>query len=323
MLTALNYCLEKVLPYAIPIIVLLGVTILNGAEALSPLVKWIFAFISFSSCLNLNLTQLKKAFTSPLPIIASMIILQVFIPAVAYVAGLAFFSDDIYLITGLVLAFTIPTGVITIMWTGIFGGNTGITLAVVLLNTLVSPLLVPLTLNILVGAQVAMDVWGLITGLLWMVVVPSLLGIIVNRIIDGRSKKFGASLAPFSKIGVLTVILINSAVVSPYFQSINGRLIFLFLLVACIACFAYVVGFSTARVLKWEKSTSVSLMYTSGMRNTGVGATLAITYFPAAAALPVVLAIIFQQVLAVLAGKYVQYYFMNKDEKEEDFRFNQ
>ncbi|RSL34778.1 bile acid:sodium symporter family protein [Salibacterium salarium] len=319
MLQRMNLFLEKAMPYVIPIIVFLGVTLWSGAQSWAPFVKWIFAFISFSSCLSLNLLQVKQAFSRPLPIIICLSILQFIIPLLAYVSGIVFFSENINMIAGLVLAFTIPTGVVTLMWVGLKGGNKGLTLAIVLVHTLLSPFLVPLTLQVLVGAQVSMDVFGLMSGLFWMIVFPSIIGIVVNRVTNGKSKKLGTTLAPFSKVAILVVILINSAVVSPYFQTIDGTLIFLFFLVWGIACVAYMIGLFLPFLFKWDKSTAISLMYNSGMRNTGVGASLAVTYFPPAAALPVVLSIVFQQFLAAIAGRFVTYYFdVERQEKKED-----
>jgi bile acid:Na+ symporter, BASS family len=43
-------------------------------------------------------------------------------------------------------------------------------------------------------------------------------------------------------------------------------------------------------------------MYNSGMRNISAGAVIAITYFPAPVAIPVIVGMLFQQVLASLVG---------------------
>ncbi|WP_077622508.1 bile acid:sodium symporter family protein [Sediminibacillus massiliensis] len=308
MLQSMNYFLEKKMPLFIPLIVILGVTVLSGLSAFSHWVQWIFAFISFSSCLSFNLNEVKSTVAKPLPVLVSLIILQLIMPSMAFAAGHLFFAGDIYTITGLILMFTIPTGVITLMWSSIYGGKVGLTLVTVLIGTLLSPLLVPLTLDILIGAQVAIDIVGLIQGLLWMIVIPSLLGMMVNRITKGESKALGKKLAPFSKLSMMLVILINSAVVAPYFEQINGKVVVIFLLVFALACTGYLIGFFTPVMLKWDKSIAVSLMYTSGMRNTGVGAALAVTYFPPATALPVVLAVLFQQFLASFSGQFAERY---------------
>ncbi|MDC3416086.1 bile acid:sodium symporter family protein [Aquibacillus salsiterrae] len=315
MLQKTNQFLEKAMPFLIPGIVVLGITIFSGVSSISHWVQWIFAFISFSSCLGFKLSELKRAVSKPLPVFTCFLILQLVMPAIAYVAGIVFFPGDDLTITGLVLTFTIPTGVVTLMWASIYGGNIGLSLLIVLANTLMSPILVPFTLELLMGAKVSIDVYGLVLGLLKMIVIPSILGVIVNRTLNERSRSLSKVLAPFSKISVMTVILINSAVVSPFFQDVNPRLLFLFLIVFGLGCTGYLLGFFISVLFKWEKGYMISIMYNSGMRNTGVGAALAVTYFAPATALPIVLAIIFQQFIASIAGQLVKKYYVS-DEKD-------
>ncbi|MBM7573394.1 bile acid:sodium symporter family protein [Aquibacillus albus] len=309
MLPKVNLVLEKAMPLLTPLIVALGITVLSGASGFSNWIPWIFAFISFSSCLAFNLLDVKMAFSKPLPLISCMIILQVVMPALAYVVGILFLHGDIYTITGVVLTFIIPTGVVTLMWVSIYGGNVGLSVVIVLTNTLLSPIIVPFVLYLFVGTKVSIDILGLFNGLLWMVAIPSVLGMTVNRMTDGKSKRLGKTLAPFTKICVMIVILINSAVVSPYFERIDANLIYTFLIVLSLACMGYLIGFFTAIGFNWNKDYVISLMYNSGMRNTGVGAALAVTYFPSATVLPVVLAIVFQQFLASVAGQISVKYF--------------
>lgn len=303
MLQSINYFLEKTMPYLIPVIVVIGVTIFSEVSAFSHWVQWIFAFVSFSSCLSFKLSDVKEAISRPFPVILCMVILQVIMPVIAYATGHLFFPDDIHTIAGFVLMFTIPTGVITLMWVSIYSGRVGLTLVIVLANTLLSPMLVPFTLNLLIGTRVSIDVPGLVEGLLWMIAIPSLLGMALNWATKGNSKALGKKLAPFSKVCVMLVILINSAVVAPFFEQINGKLILIFFLVFTLACAGYLIGLFFPLSLNLERSTVISVMFNSGMRNTGVGAALAVTYFPPATALPVVLAILFQQFLASFSGQ--------------------
>lgn len=315
MLQSVNYVLEKTMPFLIPVIVIMGVTVFSSLSTLSHWVQWTFAFISFSSCLSFKLNEVKHAISKPLPAIICITILQFVMPVLAFTVGQVFFIEDIYTVAGLVLMFTIPTGVVTLMWVSIYGGRVGLSLVIVLVHTLLSPLLVPFTLNMLIGAQVTIDVPGLMHGLLWMIVIPSVLGMMVNHFTKGKSKRLGKRLAPVSKLCIMFVILINSAVVSPYFEVITGKIVTIFLLVFALACVGYFIGFLVPISLKWERSTAISVMYNSGMRNTGVGAALAVTYFPPATALPVVLAVLFQQFLASFSGQLADKYFTREKKR--------
>ncbi|MCJ8009485.1 bile acid:sodium symporter family protein [Lederbergia wuyishanensis] len=316
MLNRTNAFLQHWMPYLTPISVVLGVTIFSSLSSISYVVKWVFAFISFASCIGLNVKELRTTLTKPLPVIIGMLIIQGVLPFIAFVVGKALFNDDPYIIIGFVLAFTIPTGVITLMWVSIYGGNRAVTLAIILVNTLLSPILVPFTLNILVGAQVEMDIAGLMIGLLIMVVIPSLLGLLANQLLKNKHTSILSSkLAPFSKMAIFLVILINSAVVAPFFKQMDGKTIILAIIVFLMACFAYVTGFVIAKLFKWDDSVAISLMYNSGMRNTGVGAALAVSYFPASVAFPTVTAVLFQQFLASMAGKIISKYVEKKQKK--------
>ncbi|MBS4195138.1 bile acid:sodium symporter family protein [Lederbergia citri] len=316
MLQSTNGFLQRWMPYLTPVCVVLGVTVFSSLSSVSFIVKWVFAFISFASCIGLDVKELRATLTKPLPVIVGMLIIQGILPIIAFGVGQALFNEDPFIIIGFVLAFTIPTGVVTLMWVSIYGGNRAVTLAIILVNTLLSPLLVPFTLNILVGAQVEMDTAGLMMGLLIMVVIPSLLGLLANQLLKSQHTSIlSSTLAPFSKMAILLVILINSAVVAPFFKQMDGKTIILAIIVFLMACFAYVIGFVIAKICKWDDQVAISLMYNSGMRNTGVGASLAVTYFPAAVAFPTVTAVLFQQFLASMAGKIISSYVAKRQQK--------
>ncbi|MFA9556991.1 bile acid:sodium symporter family protein [Evansella sp. AB-rgal1] len=317
MLQRLNAFLQKWMPFITPTSVILGVTILSFLHSYAFLVTWIFAFISFASCIGLNINEIKESIAKPLKIVMCLLIIQVIMPLVAFLVGFIFFNGDIYTITGLVLAFTIPTGVVSLMWVSIYQGDRALTLSIVLINTIISPLTVPFILNLLLGANISMDTFGLMQSLFLMIVAPSLLAIYITKLLKERAKQTATMLAPFSKIALIFVIIINGAVVSPYFINIDGRVVAIAITVLLISCSAYTIGLLITFLFNWDKRTAISIMYNSGMRNNGAGAALAITYFPPTVAFPVVLAILFQQFLASMSGKLVEIYLFKQEETEE------
>ena len=58
-----------------------------------------------------------------------------------------------------------------------------------------------------------------------------------------------------------------------------------------------------ARLFHQDRQTQVSMMYGAGMRNISAGAVIATTSFPGEAIFPVLIATLFQQMLAALYGK--------------------
>ncbi|MFN7249340.1 MAG: bile acid:sodium symporter family protein [Anaerobacillus sp.] len=314
MMQQINRMLEKRLPLLTPICVVSGITIFSFLHSYAFLVPWIFAFMTFSSSLGLKIRDIGRSLKSPIPLLVCLLILQFIMPLLAFFTGKVFFANNIDLITGLVLAFAIPTGIVSLMWVAIHKGSSVISLTIILVSTLLSPFLVPLTLKLLLGAEVSLDTLGLMSGLFWMIVVPSLLGIFLNHYFQQPCEKLKPQLAPFAKIGLLLVILINSSVVSPYFTKIDAQLVKLLIVLISLALTGYAIGIVAGRLFNWNNEIVISLAYNSGIRNNGVGAALAITYFAPQVTLPIILTILFQQVLAAVVGKHLKRFL--KQEKQ-------
>jgi len=308
-----NRKLERWMPFITPASVLLGLVLSHRAAGLSGLVPWIFAWITFAGSLNLNFGDMKKVLKQPAPMFAFLLILHVAMPLYAWGTGHLFFPDDPLTVTGLVLLLTIPTGIISLMWVTVYQGNTALTLTMILLDTLLSPFLVPLALSALVGARVEMDVAGMMTGLFWMVVFPSLVGMALNQATRGGLKRaWGPKLAPFSKLGLAAVIVINSSVIAPYFTELSFRAAWIAAVCMLVVVGGYLAGYAVARLCGWERETTIAMTFNCGMRNISAGAVLAIQYFPPPVALPVIIGMLFQQMTASLFGHLL---FRRRDER--------
>lgn len=302
MLQKLNLRLEKLMPFLTPFSVVLGIIFADHLLFFSFLVPWIFAFMTFSGSLGSSFSSFKGIVKSPLPLIVILLLLHIVMPFIAWIAGQIIFTDDHLTVTGLVLGMVIPTGITSVIWVTIYKGNLALALSIILIDTILSPFIVPQTLSLLVGQNVEMDTLSIMNGLLFMVVLPSLLGMIVNHLSKGKSIKAGKVLSPFSKIGLATVVMINGSVIAPYIVNFNGKLILIVVTVFVLAFIGYFVAWILGKWLKQDNETISVMIFTGGMRNISTGAVLAVHYFPAAAALPVIVGMLFQQILASIFG---------------------
>jgi BASS family bile acid:Na+ symporter len=303
MLSHLNRQLEKILPLITPVSVLIGVLLgshLSGFTFLSP---WLFAFMTFSGSISSSFNEFVKVIVQPLPLIATLLILHVGMPLLALGLGHAVYSHDPLTITGLILAAAIPTGITSFVWVAIYRGNIVLTLSIILMDTVLSPFVVPYTLSALIGTKVQMDTFAMMKGLFFMIVVPSILGMLLNQWTKGRIKEqWSGRLGPFSKICMGIVVAINSSVIAPYLRDFNAKLLGLAGFVLALASLGYILGWIVAKLMKWDQDVVVALTFNSGMRNISAGAVLAVAYFPPPVAIPVVLGMLFQQSLASLFG---------------------
>lgn len=306
MLQSLNKLLTKFMPIMTPSSVIIGIIFTESLHSFVFLVPWLFAFMTFSGSLSSKFGDLKTVIRYPRPLFICLIILHIIMPIIAYCVGNLAFQKDLYTVTGLVLAFLIPTGVSSLIWVSIYKGNIILTLAIILIDSLLSPLVVPAVLHILFGTTIHINGSEIMQGLFWMIVLPSVLGMILNETtkgkIDGILKP---KLEPFSKICLGLVVALNGSAIAPYFKEINGKLLFMIVIVFSLACTGYIIGWFISKLFKEESSIQIALLFNSGMRNISAGAVIAITYFPAPVAVPVIIGMLFQQILASLTGSVI------------------
>ena len=141
---------------------------------------------------------------------------------------------------------------------------------------------------------------------------------LANPLSKGKAKEVLAPrLAPFSKIFLGIVVLINSSVIAPYLRHIDWKLVEIAAAVFLIAFSGYYLSFIIGRMFKLKKDTVVAITFLGGMRNISAGAVVAITYFPAKAAVPVVIGMLFQQILASTYGHIVDHYYQKHSQEAE------
>ncbi|ANS75059.1 hypothetical protein AWM70_10960 [Paenibacillus yonginensis] len=303
MLQTLNRRLNRMMPLITPASIIAGVLcggLLSSYTFLSP---WLFAFMTFAGSISLSFRDFFSVLKKPLPLVACLLVLHLIMPLVALGSGHLVFSGDAYTITGLVLAAAIPTGVSSFVWVSLYRGSIALTLSIILIDTLLAPFVVPGILSLLIGANVHLDILPMMSSLFWMIVFPSLLGMALNEWTKGAVVPvWGPRLNPFSKIAMAVVIAINGSVVAPYLADFSLKLAGLAVMIIALAGAGYLLSFLISSLMGWSEPDQVALVFNGGMRNISAGAVLAVAYFPAPVAVPVVLGMVFQQMMASLVG---------------------
>ena len=290
--------------------VLLFVAIgLIGAPYLSGLVSInipLFAFITFSSSLGGGFRSLLQAVRRPLPVLTVFVLLHLVVPLIALGLGNLLFADRPLFTLGLVLEYSIPTAVASLMWASLSGANLPLSLALVLLDTLLSPIVIPLTLRLFSGSVVEMDPLGMMWDLSLMVAIPALLAMLSFEWTHGRvAETVKPVLDPFGKIGLLIIVTANATGCVPFLKEMDASV--LLLIAAVIAlCFAgYGLGFAAGLLQKQPFPTTMTIALNAGMRNISAGSVLATRYFPADVLFPVAFSPIFLQAIAALVVRFM------------------
>jgi predicted Na+-dependent transporter len=148
--------------------------------------------------------------SKPKPLIVFFLGSHVGMPLTPRAVASVFIPGDSAVVTGFVLLFSIPTAVVGYIWSSIYKGDGALSLSMILLDTILAPLVTPMTVRILTRTTVQIDTTGMMLSLIWMVVVPSIVGSMVNYLTKGRvNEHIGPALKPFAKIALLFVVAIN------------------------------------------------------------------------------------------------------------------
>ena len=143
MLNKFNSFMEKWMPFVTPVCLMVGVLFPEFAKHGVPYVTYVFAFMTFIGALKSRFLDIANVFKRPLPLILMFLVLHVLIPVTACGVGHLLFPKNINYITGIVLEFSVPVAVISLMWVSIYNGNNPLSLSLVILDTILFALFDP------------------------------------------------------------------------------------------------------------------------------------------------------------------------------------
>ncbi|WP_227761841.1 bile acid:sodium symporter family protein [Zhaonella formicivorans] len=308
--TTWNNWLGKRMFYVVLSALLLGFNLsLPKSPVITKVAIGLFAYMTFVTALGTSFKEFIKVLNKPWTPLWMLFLIHGGAPIVAWIVGLIFYPHDPLMRLGFLISSSIPVAVTSIIWTSLTEGSVPLALVVVTLDTLVVPVILPTFFLLAVGQVIHIDYGDLVWRLLFMVTIPSVAGMLVNDFTKGRFADFSKSVGGFtSKAALFLVILLNAAMVASEINW-NISLIKLLLVVLLLVVSGYFLGYLGSFAVKERRSDIISAMiYNVGMRNISFGSLLALAYFPPAVAVPITLAMIFQQpVAAVVSYLYKRY----------------
>lgn len=297
-----------------PVCVAVGVAV---PELFAPVRAWVpllFAFITFQGALNNRFSQIAAVFRRPVFLLLLLTISTVVMPVLAYLFAMLCFAGDTNIVTGIVLEYSVPVAVVAYLWIGMYGGNRPLGLSAILVSTVLAPFTIPLTLQVLLGTVVHLDVGAMMWQMAYMIAIPAVVGMAVNDLSQrwhGRwgagwgEKRLAPALGPASKMLLVLIITTNSTQMADYLRHPTWETLAVALFILVFAASGFVWGFLLARRSHRPVVDVVTATYVTGLRNISAGAVIAAQFFPGATVFPVMMGTMFQQVLAGLMSKHL------------------
>jgi predicted Na+-dependent transporter len=299
-----NRRLERLMPLLTPLGVLMGFALPAVFLAFRPFIPWLFGAMTLSGALKLKAREFARSLKTPLPILLSFISAHVILPLLSFLLSSLVFPGKTEIIAGYLLLSAAPTAVSSFIWVSIYGGDRALCLAIILIDTILAPFVVPATMSVLMGTRVALDMTGIAVSLILMVLLPTVFGIGLNEASRGRAPAvLGPALNPLAKLCLILVIAANSAAVVPELDVSDPELWLIGSVCILISILGYLLSRFTGMAGRLGEASRVTVFFNVGLRNISAASTIAIEFFPAAAALPCLLGIVVQQTIAALMSR--------------------
>lgn len=297
---AFNRYFERWMFVIIPGSLVLGFLFASQLNPFIQAVPYLFAYVTLTMAIGCGLGQLREVLRRPGIMGLTFVIAHVVSPLVAYGIGSFVFGAESPYVVGLVLFTIIPIGVSTVLWVGMSGGSVPLMLAMVVLDSALSPLVVPAGIHLFFDSAVDVQAGPLIVDLLIIIVLPTIIGVALHQFSRGRIQGVVQPFtAPVSKFCFVAVVSLNASAIAPHLDQLKEDMLLLVPLVIVLVGLCYAFGYiCTAQLHNREQQVTVS--YATGMRNISLGIVLALGYFSPLAAVPVVLSILIQQPLATV-----------------------
>jgi len=299
---------DSILSRAMPLIPIMGL-ILGASfpaffQKLVPLVPWLFGCMTLSGALRLRAGDLGRAASSPLPFLLYILSTRIIMPLTVFLLSPLIFGADREIISGMILTYSAPTAVTGFIWVTVFKGDIALALALILMDTILAPFVVPATVRLLLGTSISIDVMGMALSLLYMIVIPTIIGITLNETSKGKIPvRITPWLSPLSKLLMIPVIAANSSALAPQIHPANRQIWLIFAVCICFNIFGFLCGKTLSMIKKLSREKQITIFFATGLRNNSIAMILATQFFPASAALPSVLGIMTQHTIAGLLGR--------------------
>ena len=239
-------------------------------------INYLLMVVMFGMGLTLKPVDFGVVFKHPRDIIIGCLAQFTIMPLLAFGLG-KLFGLEAGLLAGIILVGTCPGGTASNVITYLSKGDVALSVGMTAVNTLLAPVLTPAITYVFLRTSVQVDVLGMFLSIVKVVIVPIVLGFVINRFLGKYTSRVADSLPVIS---VAAIALIVASVVSHNAEKIMETGAVIFAVVVLHNVLGYACGFLLGLVLKLPLAKKKALSVEIGMQNSGLATSLAGTAFP-------------------------------------------
>ena len=238
-------------------------------------INYLLMIIMFGMGLTLKFEDFKLVFIRPKDVIIGCVAQFTIMPLLAFMLC-KLFNLDVALMTGVILVGACPGGTSSNVITYLSKGDVALSVSMTSINTILAPILTPLITYLLLSTTVDVNTYSMFISIIKVIILPIVLGFIINKIFGKFTQKTVKILPMLSVIGICMIV---ASVVSHNAAKILSTGLIVFTVVILHNILGYVCGFGLGKALKYDVAKTKAISIEIGMQNSGLATSLASTSF--------------------------------------------
>lgn len=244
---------------------------INGFP-LKKLIIPLLQIIMFGMGTTMSWADFVNVVKMPKAVIVGLVCQFTIMPLIGFtIANIFSFPDEIA--AGIVLIGCSPSGLASNVMSYIAKANVALSITITGIATLLAPVLTPALMKLLAGQFIEIQFWNMMLDILNMIIVPIVLGLIVNRILGKYNQTLNRILPIVSMIGIALIIVIITAAGRDALLSIGGVLIIAVLMHNILG---YFLGYWCSKLLGLNEQSCRTVAIEVGLQNAGLASGLAL-----------------------------------------------
>lgn len=238
-------------------------------------VNTLLGIVMFGMGLTLSPNDFKVVFSRPKDVIIGCIAQFTIMPLLAFLLTKAFNLPP-ELAIGVVLVGTCPGGTSSNVMTYLSKGDVALSVGMTAVSTILAPFLTPLLTYLYAGQRVDVNMASMFLSIVKVVIVPIVIGFIINYLFKDFTKKIVEVLPLISTTAIVAIV---AAVVSVNSAKLLSCGLLIIAVVMLHNVLGYALGYGIGKVLKLDTTKSRAISIEVGMQNSGLATSLATVHF--------------------------------------------
>lgn len=267
--------------------------------------------IMFTMGTEMSLKDFEGVIKTPKAVLIGLVSHFTIMPLVGFTLAKSFgFPPEIA--AGVILMGSVPSGVTSNVLAFIAKANMPLSVTIAAISTLVAPIMTPFLMKLLAGQYVDIDLLAMMLHVAEIIIVPIILGLLVNKFLRNSIKKLQTLLPKISMLGVLMMMIV---IVSSGRDSLLEIGPLLFLSAMIHHTIGYLLGYWSGRFMGLDEASCRTISLEVGMQNGGLASGIALQMGKIAT---VGLASVIAVPWMTISGSMLSNWWRNRDYKKDD-----